>query len=171
MSSELTPRSKTIDNLGIDPSIRYAQDQVYLDKRVVQDTYYISSQAQVDVTLPSFTSEFETLFQTSLYNKGWALFLSPPGFKEQRKRFFTFQILPSLGTEETMQVYMQRLCDKVDKKKKRQRNLSSAAFEEDILDQEAEEETKKLLGLFAIISFLDKILLEVNSRRNQYQKG
>jgi hypothetical protein len=181
MSTPLTPRSKTIDNLGIDPSVRYAQDQEYLDRRITKDTSYISSQAQIEVSLPCFSSEFDHIFQTSLRNKEWAAFMNPPGFSEQKKRLFTFQVLPSLGTEETIQIHAQRLKDRLAKeedkrrKKKKQRDSQEYkqedAFEEDIQFQEAEQESVKLLRLIEIICNLDKILIEINSRRNQYQKG
>ena len=178
MSTAPYSRSKTIDNLGIDPSVRYAQDQQYLDKSISKDTFYISSQAQVDVTLPCFSSEFDTIFQTSIRNRGWAAFASPSGFNEQKKRLFTFQILPSLGSEETVQIHAQRLKDRVEKeqekqhKKKGQQDQDPAEhFEETIRMQEAQQESKKLIRLIEIICNLDKILGEINSRRNQYQKG
>lgn len=177
MSTVPPPRSKTIDNLGMDPSIRYALDQTYLDKSLSTDTSYISSQANIDVTAPYFSSEFDAIFQTSLRNKGWALFMYPPGFRDQRKRLFTFQLLPSLGTEETVQMHAQRLKERVDKEKerrrhkKRQNTHQDDAFEEEIQLAQAEEESQKILRLITMICQLDKILIEINARRNQYQKG
>lgn len=63
---EITPRSKTIDNLGIDTYIRYAQDQQYLEKDLIKESKLIPSQATIEVSTPSFSSEYEILFQTYL---------------------------------------------------------------------------------------------------------
>lgn len=181
MSTEPYSRSKTIDNLGIDTSVRYARDQEYLDKTFGIETRYIPSQTQIDVTIPFFSSEFDLIFETSQRNKGWADFFNPPGFTEQKKRLFTFQILPSLGPEETQQMHLQRVKERLDKdrkKQKKERNQEQGKdrekkepFEEAIEMQEEQKESEKIFRLIEVICNLDKILIEINSRRNQYQRG
>lgn len=179
MSTEPYSRSKTIDNLGINSSIRYAQDQEYLDKTFSKEPSFISEQTTIDVTIPSFSSEFELIFKTSQRNKGWAAFLNPPGFTEQKKRLFTFQILPSLGPDETHQMHLARIKEKLDKDRKRHKKErdqrqdrgKKEPFEEAIEFGEEEKESEKIIRLIEVICNLDKILVEINSRRNQYQRG
>lgn len=179
MSTEPYSRSKTIDNLGIDTSVRYAKDQEYLDKTLSKESNYIPEQIRIDVTIPSYSSEFDLIFETSQRNKGWAEFLNPPGFAEQKKRLFTFQILPSLGPEEAQQMHLERVKEKLDKDRKKQKRERDQRqdrekrepFEEEILLEEEEKESEKIIRLIEVIFNLDKILIEINSRRNQYQRG
>jgi hypothetical protein len=174
MATEPPSRSKTIDNLGIDLSIRYAKDQEYLDKTFIKEVIAIPEQTRIDASLPCFSSEFESMFQTSLRNKDWASFLTPPGFKDQKRGLFSFQIVPSLGTEDTQQLHADRIRsrlnrDRENRKKKQQEEKE--AFEEDIEFKEEEKESEIILRLIELISNLDRILIEIHGRKNQFQKG
>jgi hypothetical protein len=181
MSIEPYSRSKTIDDLGIGTSVRYAKDQEYLDKTFSKASVFVPEQTQIDVSVPCFSSEFDMMFEISQRNKGWAAFLTPPGFKEQKKRLFTFQILPSLGPEEAQQIHADRIRSRLETdrakrkkekdKKEREGREKKAPFEEDIEFQEEEKESEVIIRLIELISNLDRILVEINSRRNQYQRG
>lgn len=167
---------KTINDLGLEPSFQYARHQEQLDLELLRDSSYVSKQSQVDVTSPFYSSEYELLFEVDRRNKNWADFFSPPYYNDQKKRIFTFQIAPSLGSDEALQVYVEKIHEKVerdkkdqDQKKKRQRPENE--WEEDISIHEEEKESKILLKLLENIGILDKILIEINSKRNQYQRG
>ena len=53
---------RTIDNLGVDVSNRYAQDQEFLDENILKEARRIVPQTQIDVTQPAYPSEFDALF-------------------------------------------------------------------------------------------------------------
>ena len=171
--------TKTIDNLGMDTYVRYALDQEYLDKNLVKDSRYIPSQTEVDVSSPFYSSEFELMFETTRRNRGWAEFYKPPGYGEKRRAIFTFQILPELGSEEMFQLQSTKIREKIerdrkknkDKQDERKKKGQPADFENDLEFKQEEKESQALLSLIEKICVLDKILMEINSRRNQFQKG
>jgi len=170
---------RTIDNLGIDVSTRYAQDQKHLDDKLLKDARGISQQTLVDVTIPSYASEFDALFGLSKRNLPWADFQAPNRFNEQKKRLFTHQIIPSLGTAEKKESQAQKIIAKVqsqmakgqtDKDKEGLKDPKKK-FSEQREEQELTKEKKILIKLLDCIIYLDKDIGSVNSRRMQYQKG
>ena len=52
---------RTIDNLGIDVSTRYAEDQKVLDQSLVKEARGIQVQTEIEVTTPFYPSELEAL--------------------------------------------------------------------------------------------------------------
>lgn len=72
-----------------------------------------------------------------------------------------------------------KIIEKVQKDKERHQEQKKKRFqqglqydwEEEVNRDAAEKESKTLISLIDLISFLDKILMEINSKRNQYQKG
>ncbi len=168
---------KTVDNLGLDSSVRWAQDQAYLDKSLSKEAPFVSRSTQIDVAHPFYRSEFDTLFQTSSRFAPWALLSPPSGFNLQKMRLFTFQIIPSLGTHEFLSAQMQKIRDKVDnsQKARAQRRQEGKGSEYEWEDEKEEEEefreSKALIALFDYLQVLDTLLSQINSRRNQYSKG
>jgi hypothetical protein len=161
---------RTIDNLGMDASTRYAEDQRILDKTLIKEAQTVTGQTQVDVTSPFFPSEIETLLHASSLQKSWAFFFPPTLFSEQKKRLFTFQSVPSLGSEEKNASQVDKILALLEDqqfKQKRKRNSSNEVHN----DEEEEKEKKVLTNLLQTIAFLDKLLVDINSRRSQYQKG
>lgn len=77
---------RTIDNLGVDVSNRYAQDQEFLDENILKEARRIVPQTQIDVTQPAYPSEFDALFGLSKRNLPWADFVAPFRFNEQKKK-------------------------------------------------------------------------------------
>jgi hypothetical protein len=167
---------RTIDNLGLAASTRYAVDQQELDKKILKEARGIPRQAEVDVTTPFFASEFDLLFDTSKKNTSWALFTTPKHYGEQRKRLFTYQIIPSLGTQEKtenqekkIQAQLKEKTDEQNRERKKKQN--NTEWEEDIEQDEQEREQKILLALLKNLIFLDKCMVDITARRMQYQKG
>ncbi|MDN3509215.1 MAG: DUF5399 family protein [Candidatus Neptunochlamydia sp.] len=169
--------AKTIDNLGIDTSVRWAQDQEFLDKSLIKESPFISRQTTIDVTNPSFASEFDTLFQINKRFAPWALLLSPSGYNLQKMRLFTYQSIPSLGSDEFLSTQMEKIKDKVTASKKaRQKRREEGQGSEYPWEDEREEgdemrESKTLIALLEYLQLIDSMMIEINSRRSQYQKG
>lgn len=168
---------KTIDNLGLDTSVRWAKDQQYLDPSLMKESSLVSRQTTIDVTSPAFSSQFDTLFQINQRFIPWALLGAPEGYNLQNMRLFTFQAIPSVGGEEFLLVQMQKIRDRVDAQKKARAKRRKAgqgseyAWEDEREEEEELRQSKTLIALLEYLQILDKLMTEINARRSQYQKG
>ena len=142
----------TVDNLGVEASTRYAQDQEVYDKSLITDAR-VSTQTQIDVTAPSQVSEIDQLLNTVPTVTPWSTFTAPPNFYTQNRGLFTYQVCPSMGTEDKQEALVARL----------EANPAPSP--------EEEARKSKLLQLFQATSPLDKDLDRANSERNRYHKG
>jgi len=168
---------RTIDNLGVDVSTRYAEDKRALDETLIKESHTIPVQTEIEVTMPFFPSEVEALLHIQPTHVAWAFFSAPAFYFEQRKRLFTYQLIPSMGSEDKKESQALKILAKLksmaeeraqrDKgeKDKRQR------YEEEREIEEEEKEKKILTSLLNSIALFDKLIIEINSRRSQYQKG
>ncbi len=169
---------RTIDNLGLDASSRYASDQQEFDNKILKEARGIQRQAEVDVTIPSFASEFDTLFDVARRNTPWAQFFMPENYNEQRKRLFTYQIIPSLGPQDKTEsqekkilAHLQEQSKKQGDGKKDQRQEDRSSWEDEQERVEEEKEQKILAQLLKNLIMLDKCMSDITARRMQYQKG
>lgn len=170
---------RTIDNLGVDVSTRYAQDQEFLDQKILKEARGIVPQTQIDVTQPAYPSEFDSLFGLSKRNLPWADFVAPVRFNEQKKRLFTHQLIPSLGSFDKKENQSQKILakaqaqlnKKVIRKDDERNEDPKKKFNEELLEKEIDKQKKILIKLLDCIVYLDKNISFINSRRTQYQKG
>jgi hypothetical protein len=162
---------RTIDNLGIEIYTKYAQDREILDEKIIQEARLIPVEAEVDVTHPSFASEFDLLLQTNRRNHTWADFFSPPFYHDQKKRLFSFQVLPSLGSDEKKESQIQRIKERAAQDEEKERKHPAQNWEEERDHQEERKEKEILLTLLGRVNGLERDLIDINSRRHQYQKG
>lgn len=169
---------RTIDNLGVDVSTRYAEDQKILDQTLVKESRGISIDTGIEVTAPSFSNEVEALLQTQPTNVTWASFIPPAHYFEQRKRLFTHQMIPSMGSEDKQESQAQKILAKlqsmVEKKVEgpQEKEEEKRQKYEEERELEMEEREKKILSsLLNTVTLFDKLIIEINSRRSQYQKG
>jgi hypothetical protein len=162
---------RTIDNLGVEVSTRWAEDQSKIDP-LMKDASRVSQQAQIDVSFPSYSSEIEALLNSQKQNPTFASFSVPSKYAEQKKRLFVEHVVPSLGSTELIEAQIQRIKTRLPPKPAAQGDLKLSERWEEVREREDEEkEQKSLLDVLDCINFLDRDLIEVNSRRNQYQKG
>ena len=162
---------RTIDNLGVEFSNRYADDQQKLDPKMIKESRSVPMRAEIDVTIPSYSSEFELLFETQKRNVFWADFHAPAGFNEQKKRLFTFQIVPAIGSEDKQEMQADRIKARIQRQVDAEHQDKTRPWEEEREEQEEDKEQKALLSLLQKITVLDRYLIDINSRRNQYQRG
>ena len=137
---------RTIDNLGVEVSTRYAEDQQWHDEKIIKDSRTIRSQAGIDVSIPSFESEVDTLLHTEPTQHVWAKFFAPGHFLEQKGRIFSFLLVPSIGSEEKKEAQMQKILAKLlslAEKRKQEREKGEDKKREAWLDQREEEEEEK----------------------------
>ena len=104
----MTVKSRTIDNLGPDASVRYAQDKELLDARFLEEAKWLGQKLEISVTAPYVPSEFDQLFSSERLNL-WAVFGAPPNYGIQTRTLFSYQLIPSLGTYEKQEADLEKL--------------------------------------------------------------
>jgi len=164
----MTVKPRTIDNLGVDASIRYAKDQDFFETRLIEESRLIPQKTEVTVAKPFELSEFDQTYSVGK-TISWALFSPPPDFYSRDKGLFSYQLIPSLGSYEKLETdsdKIETLEDVLEKSEEREgRGQSNQEREKD------ENQRKTLLALFQCIDKLNKTLTMINARRNQYQRG
>jgi hypothetical protein len=164
----MSVKSKTIDNLGVDASIRYAKDQEAIDVRFIQESQLVPPKTEVSVAIPYTLSEFDQIY--SLEKKiSWALFSPPPNYLNAEKSLFSYLLIPSLGDYEKLEADLDKIEGVEDLLKKPHKKSTRDDSSRD--EKQDEKERKTLLALLQCIGKLNKILGVINSRRNQYQRG
>jgi hypothetical protein len=159
----MTVKPRTIDNMGIDTSSRYARDKASLDTKLIDESRYIPNKTEVSVVKPYFPTEFEEyLFPNKLTL--WASFSPPPDYLAYAKPLFSYQLIPSMGGYEKQEADSDKLEALEDSL-----NKQSKDGKQD--QQEEERERKILMKLLKTVGTLDRTLILINSRRNQYQRG
>ncbi len=166
MTSSVKPR--TIDNLGLDSSVRYARDVEANDARLLEDSKIISRRMEMPVTKPYTPSEFDKLFSFGR-SVHWALFTAPPESETTVRSLFSHQLIPSLGSLEKQESDIDKILALEDAlNKPRKKRLGTWDERE---EKEEEEERKTLSALLKCIERLDRTLTYINARRNQYHRG
>lgn len=164
----MTIKPRTIDNLGVDASIRYAKDQEFYEARYIEESRLIPQKTEISVATPWALTEFEQLFSLGK-TLTWALFSPPPGYLFSGKPLFSYQLIPSLGGYEKMEADSEKLENIEDALHKDHGDSQQDQSEQEWDEQEKERQI--LIALFQCINTLDKALGLINSRRNQYQRG
>lgn len=170
------PEPRTIDNLGIETSVRWAFDQKFLEETPlkIKEARPVSNQVEIQVTLPAQSGKFEDLLGIENRCRPWADFFPPEGYNSQKKSLFTHQVIPSLGTEEFQQTQIQKIKDSLSVKRKEGENAphkTEYAWEDEQEEESKQKESKTLIRLIEYIQGLDALLEMINSRRIQYSKG
>lgn len=175
--------ARTIDNLGIEISNRYAEDQSTLDEKLIKESRQMPFAIGIDSTSPSFSQEFTLLFGLELRGARIALFQAPLGYFAQRRRLFTRQLMPILGSEEKIEAQELRIKgiaageDEDEEESKQPGQEQGEAKEEapqtpiPIFADTVKREKRILLNLLSLIHKYDQDLIDINSRRSQYHKG
>jgi len=161
---------RTIDNLGLDASTRYAEDKKLFDEKLLKEARAIPPATQVDVTTPSFPSEFDLLFETQKRHAFWALFSPPAKFGEQKRQIFTNLMIPSLGEQDKKEALQERVRSIV-KKRKKEEKIVFPSWEEEREEKDRLTEQEILLKLLEKLIVFEKDYLEINGRRGQYHRG
>lgn len=177
----MTTNRMTIDNLDIKAHERYALDQQKLDLRYIDEATLIHPHSEILGVSSIYSSKWEELFEIHKRNISWASFCPPPRYNLQSNRFFTYCIFPSIAVEEER--------DKEDEKEREDQEENSeeerkrdraASLLEKILSAKKrgakpadlfEREKTDLIDLLESIKYLNKLLLQINGRKLQYQKG
>ena len=155
-------KPRTIDNLGIDASIRYARDKELYAPISIEEAQVVARKTEIPVARPYIPSEYEELF-SSAKTVIWALFSPPPESLSRENTLFSYQLIPSLGTYERQDDAEELLEDALEKRK--DQGQSDKEKERD------KRERQLIAALLENIEKIDKSIELINSRRNQYQRG
>ncbi len=147
---------KTVSNLPIDVSIRWAEDQKFLEETspIIKESGVIPQHARTEVIQPAPQSQIDILLGLVGRHPTWALFQMPKGFTNQGRRLFTSKLIPLLESDEQQDALVAR--------------ISKVSDEE---DESTEREKNYLLQLLKLLQSLNKDLIDILSRCKQYQKG
>lgn len=168
---------RTIDNLGVEVSTRYAEDKQILDETLIKEARAIPSQTQIEVTTPSISSELEALLNLQPTGVTWASFFPPARYFEQRKKLFTWQLIPSMGTEDRKESQAMKILAKLksmaEEREQREKGKRDERqhYQEERAREDEEKEKTILTSLLNTIALFDRLIIEINARKSQYQKG
>jgi hypothetical protein len=158
----------TIDNLGIDASIRYAKDQAAFEAQFSKEAEFVSQKSEISVAKPYIPSEFDPLFSLGK-TVVWAFFSPPTQDLGSGRALFSYQLIPSLGSYEKQEDAEEKLATLQDALDQARQSRGDGASDEEL---EEEEEEKKTIGsLLLCINRLDRSLSLINSQRNRFQRG
>lgn len=160
-------KPRTIDNMGIETSSRYARDKAQLDSKIIEDSRFIPLKTEVSVVKPYLPTEFEEYLMADELTL-WASFEPPPEYFAHSKPLFSYQLIPSLGGYEKQESDTEKLEALEDTINKQFKEGKQDQQQE---GQEEEKERKTVLGLLKTIGKLDRSLILINACRSQYQRG
>lgn len=156
---------KIVSDLPVDVSIRWANDQKLLEENhpIISDSKSISQFTQKDVSAPAPASQLDVLLNIESTHPTWALFSPPQGFFNQRRRLFTSRVIPLFDSEDLIDDKIQKVSSAFDKE---EQNSDKERY-----DQKRKQEKESLVKMLKQLIAINKNLLFIMSRRNQYQKG
>ena len=161
-----TSGPRTIDNLGIDVSVRYAKDKELFDVHLIEESRSVPLQTEVTATRPYVSIEWDEFYSIKQKNVPWADFFAPPDYVSHKKKLFTYQLIPSLGPAEKQMAERERITS-LPLPSLYRKNKKDHGKEE----TEESRERQCLISFLHHLSILDRHLSDINSRRSQYHKG
>ena len=162
---------KDISNLGIDVSSQYARAQEYFDKSIISDSRGVSIQTSMEVTLPSYATEHDRLFETS-QRVQWADIKIPKAYNQQAKSdLFTYSMMPSLGPLSHDDVKVEIITAQMDTYRQALEQTPPSDWQRRNELLSNLDQGQKLLDFYAQKGEGDRDIASVMSRRTQYQRG
>ena len=169
----------TIDRINIKDHQRYAEDQAALDTVYIRESGLVAAQSEMIASTSLTTSNWDELFEFHIKNIPWASFQPPPRYFFQKKRFFSYAILPALAIEKDKE---EEGGEDTQQDPEARKHVADAFFyllKKKLSEHRAstrktrltEQERTRLISLIDSIHFLNRLLLEINARKLQYQKG
>lgn len=178
LNIDTSKRYSEISDLSPQTSQDYAKAQEAFDPGLISGAVTISHQTQVEVTQPIPSLEKEEIFFPKKEHLPQALFSAPKGYFEQKRRLFTHQLIPSMGSDDKRESQTQKITNKLNSYIEEHKALrphteidKKSQYEQTRKLEEKEREKTILISLFTTINDYDKLIDTVNSGRIRYQKG
>ena len=169
--------TRTLDNLGIEVSSRYARDKQLLDSHLLSEAGLVSQKTESIAYKPYASAEFDQRFFFAMRTTSHlALFQPPANYFQGGSNLFSYQLIPSLGDDEQQEADLEKLTLWKEERKKRRnqakhRAAPSLLEDEEFDDPNDEKQEQVLVTLLECIARLNRDLLLAISCRNQYQRG
>ena len=174
-------KAVTIDQLHLKDHVRWAEDQEGFDSFFVTDSQVVASHPEVMGMSAIYPSKFDALFELQKRNLSWAAFEAPKNFHLFGKRFFSHRLFShfewegekegkehqgerednSSNEEQEQQDGLKKLMETIASLKRLQHQTPSL-FEKD---------KTTLMSLLESIDWINSLLIQINGRKLQYQKG
>ena len=174
----MKPRPVTFDSIDISVHQRYAKDQAILDATFIKEPHFITPHTEITATTSIFSSKWEELFDIHKRSSSWALFSAPEDFFSQRNKFFSHTLLPELHLLEETKEENKELSPWREPKTRRLTKeeilkKSKLAIETKNSEEASalEKDYKTICTLLESIETISKLLLTVQARKLQFQKG
>lgn len=162
--------SRTIDNLGPEASTRWAQDQNLIGVATQREGALVTELTQKDISIPAYTPELQSLLKGDFNERTKVALIPPPeGYMEQNKHLFSSQITPRIS-KESIDLQLGKIQTlslnpiKTDEE-------NPLAWETEKLQEDWLTEQKKISASLETLQRIHQDLVDINSRRTQYQKG
>jgi hypothetical protein len=146
-------KPKTIDNMGIDVSSRYAKNQEIFDPKLIKESDIVAAKVVSSSMLSTAIPIASEIFTGQLVSHTiWAIFAPPKNYYSNERGLFSYELIPSLGGWE-----------------KREANADKLAKLAPTLKDDPEFEA--IQSLLQSVDTQSRDFDLINARRNQYQKG
>lgn len=161
--------TKKIYDYPVETSIEYAKSQAYFDEKIISESSNVAMQTSIEVTLPNYNTEFDSLFETRKSIQ-WADFNIPKEYNTQSKSdlFTQALLLPSLGPAELKEVKQEAIKAQMNTYSGDLAKAPPQDFEKRLTLESQLDAGGKLLALFEAIKPKDKDLADIAARKNQY---
>jgi len=158
MSANPSNTPRTIDNIGLDASIRYAQDISTYDAGLIQDSS-IGRQTEVTVIIPYKRSELDELLGSVREVRTIAIFTVPPN-ATIRGDLFTYAAAPRVDPDKQEQA-----------KEKTAALLKSHKRHLESEEKEIKAQCSSINSGLDTLGGIDRNLSLATGKRNEFQKG
>ena len=162
---------RTIDNLGPENYNRYAEDQSLFDKTYLSEPGKVVPQAVMDISRPSYRSQFRLLLGIFYLHPQWATFVPPKLGMGRQKLLFTSQVLPFMGTTDKKEAQKERIKSRPDEEREKEERRERPQWQQDKEKQDQEREKNTLLELFSCLEALNDDMIAILTKMRQFQKG
>jgi hypothetical protein len=163
-------KAVTIDQLDIKDHVRWAQDQTAQDVVFLQESQIVALHPEILGMTTIYPSKLEELFELQKKNLPWATFSPPQQYQMFSRRFFSYRLFPNILWKEGEESE-----DEGNEEELLQNDLIQAVMGVKKLSSQSgslfEKDKAAILNLLEAIKWINKLLLQINARKLQYQKG
>jgi hypothetical protein len=153
-------KATTIDQLPITANVRWAEDQRDLDISFVTEPAMIAPHPEIVGLSIIYPSKFDILFDLQKRNIAWASFEPPKRFHLFRKRHFSRRLFASFDWDEEEEDSIPG--ERLQQVMERLSYLPPSLFEKD---------KTTLISLLQSLRWINTLVIQIQSRKLQYQRG
>ena len=138
-----------INDLSIDDHNIYAVSKSLEDKDLLSSSSSVASQVRTQEGRSTFIEQATIIVQSDK-KSSWAAIETPKGYFSQKNRLFSYILIPSIGSDEKLEILMQKIQD---------------------LPNAPSEEITTLMNLLKDIQKFISDLTYIKSKMNEFKQG